>query len=261
MGYPAITDLATFATILVVGLPSVFLLSKALKMHPKIIEITNKKKEASASLVVFVAVFVGAFAIYDFYDKVWIRATLTADPLYVLRDAIAMAVILLPVIIALIRSKQNLKSIAIAGTDFKKNLVLGALTSIILILFFAILGPFLGGHFAGFSVATGYLLLSYIILGFAEEIIFRGYIQTRLVANSGALAGVGVTTFLYAIYNFPSGYFCYSGNIQLTAIYALWRVSTGLVYGYTFYRTQNIFSSTIVHIFLVWGGLLFALYL
>jgi membrane protease YdiL (CAAX protease family) len=261
LGYPAITDLATFATILVVGLPSVFLLSKALKLHPKITEIANKKKEALTCLIVFIMVFAGAFAIYDFYDKIWIRATLTADPLYVVRDVIAMAIILLPVTVALIWSKQNLKSVAVAGTDLRKNFALGALTSIVLILFFAILAPFLGGHFAGFSVATGYLLLSYVIIGFAEEIIFRGYIQTRLAANNGAFAGIGVTTVLYSIYNFPSGYFCYSGNIQLAAIYALWRVSTGLVYSYTFYKTQNILCSIVVHIFLVWGGLLFALYL
>jgi membrane protease YdiL (CAAX protease family) len=261
VGYPAVTDLATFAMVLAVGLPSVFLLSRALKFHPKTLAFANKKKEALSSVVVFVAVFAGAFGIYDFYDKVWIRATLTADPLYVLRDAIAMAIILLPVAVALRWSKQTLKSVAVTRTDLKKNLAFGVLTSIILVLFIAILAPFLGGHFAGFSIATAYLLLSYVIIGFAEEIIFRGYIQTRAAADNGPVIGIGVTSLLFAVYNFPSGYFCFAGNIPLAAIYALWRLSTGLLYSYTFHKSQNIIPSTLVHVFLVWGGLLFALYL
>jgi hypothetical protein len=64
-----------------------------------------KRREVVLSFIGFVAVFAGAFGIYGFYDKVWIRATLTADPLYVLRDAIAIVILLLPVVAALRFSK------------------------------------------------------------------------------------------------------------------------------------------------------------
>ena len=129
------------------------------------------------------------------------------------------------------------------------------------ILFFAVFSPFLGGGFAGVSVATGYLLLSYVIIGFGEELVFRGYIQTRLVASGGSVIGIGASSLCYAAYNFPLGYFCFSGNIPLAMVYAVWRFSSGLIYGYTFHKSQNIVSSAVVHIFLVWGGLLFGLYL
>lgn len=261
MAYPALTDLASFVLVLVVGFPSVFFFSKALKLNPKRLIFSEKKKELFLSLIVFVAVVVGAFGIYGFYDRVWIRATLTADPIYVLRDIIAIAVLLLPAAVAIKFSKQTFADVALTKSDLKKSIALGTLASLVLILFFGLLSPFLGGGFAGVTIATGYLLLSYVIIGFGEEIVFRGYIQTRLVANSGPATGLGVTSLFYAVYNVPLGYFCYSGNISLALFYGFWRLSTGLLYGYTFQKTQNIFSSAIVHIFLVWGALLFSLYL
>jgi membrane protease YdiL (CAAX protease family) len=261
LGYPALTDLATFILVLGVGIPFVYIFSKILKLHPQLLIFSEKKKEVILSFIVFVAVFAGAFGIYGFYDRVWIRATLTADPIYVLRDLIAIAILLLPVVVALKFSKQNLKDIALTRRNLRKNLALGLLTSLVLILFLGVLSPFLGGGFAGFSVATGYLFLSYVIIGFGEEIVFRGYIQTRLVSYSGSAIGIGVTSLCYAAYNFPLGYFCFSGNIGLAGVYAVWRFSSGLLYGYTFHKSQSVLSSTIVHIFLVWGGLLFSLYL
>jgi membrane protease YdiL (CAAX protease family) len=261
LGYPALTDLATFILVLAVGFPSVFIFSKALKLHIQPLIFSNKNKEAILSFIVFIAVFVGAFGIYGFYDRFWIRATLTADPLYVLRDVIAIIILLFPVAIALKFSKQTYADIAVTQKNLKKNLALGTLTSIIFILFLGLLSPFLGGGFAGFSGATGYLLLSYVIIGFGEEIVFRGYIQTRLVAFSGSVVGVGLTSLCYAAYNFPLGFFCFSGNIALALVYGFWRFSSGLIYGYTFHKSQNILSSIIIHVFLVWGGLLFGLYL
>ncbi len=259
--YPALTDLATFVLVLVVGIPSVFIFSKTLKLHPQSVIFSKKKKEVVLSFIVFVAVFAGAFGIYGFYDRVWIRATLTADPLYVLRDVIAIAILLLPAVVALKFSRQTVTDIAVTRKDLRKNLALGMLTSIVLILFLGGLSRFLGGGFAGFSVATIYLLLSYVIIGFGEEIVFRGYIQTRLVASGGSAIGIGVTSLCYAAYNFPLGYFCFSGDIPLAMVYAVWRLSSGLLYGYMFHKSQNVLSSSIVHIFLVWGGLLFGLYL
>jgi membrane protease YdiL (CAAX protease family) len=145
--------------------------------------------------------------------------------------------------------------------DLNKNFALGILTSLLLVLFLGLFSPYLGGGFVGFSIPIGYFLLSYIIIGFGEEIVFRGYIQTRLTSNNGAATGIAVTTVLYAIYNIPMGFFCYSGNVPLSLTYGAWRVSSGLLYSYTFYKSQNIVPSSLVHTFLVWGGLLFRLYL
>lgn len=261
MSYPALTDLATFILVLAVGIPSVFIFSKALKLHPQTLSFTEKKKQSLLAMLVFVGIFIGAFAIYGFYDRIWVRATLTADPIYVLRDVIAVGVLLLPVLIALKFSKQDLTDIALTRKDIGKSAILGGLVSSVLLFFLGLLSPYLRGGFAGFTDATVYMFLSYVILALGEEIAFRGYIQTRIVNHIGPLPGLGLSSLLYAAYNFPLGYFCFSGDITLALIYGAWRFSSGLVYGYTFHKSQNVLSSTIVHIFLVWGGLLFSLYL
>ena len=222
---------------------------------------SEKKKEGFLSLLVFAAVLGATFGIYGFYDKVWVHATLTADPLYVLRDTIWIALILLPVIAALRWSKQTLGSIGANRKDLKKNLALGLLTSSVSLLLMGILSPFLGGGFAGFSVPVLYFLVSYTVIGFGEEAVFRGYIQTRLTANRGPKIGIAVTTLFFVVYNFPLGYFCFSGDIRLGLLFALWRLSTGLLYGYTFQRSKNLLPSSILHTLLAWGGLLFGLYL
>jgi len=259
--YPASADLVTFAVILAVGLPSIFLFSKFLKLNPQKVDFTNKMRESRLGFAVFVAVFIVAFGIYDFYDKVWVRATLTADPIYVLRGAIAAALILVPLLVALKYSKLGPKSFGLTKSNLGESLGLGLLVSSVLVLVLGDISPRLGGGFVGISGPMGYQLLSFLIAGFSEEIIFRGYIQSRLTARAGAFFGIVVGSFFYAAYNFVLGYFCFSGNIGLAAAYGGLRFSPGVVYGYTFHKSQNVLSSSILHSLLVWGGLLFGLYL
>ncbi len=261
MAYPVLTDLLTFIVVLVVGISAVFIFSKMLKLHEPKLSFTPKKKQVMFSLLVFTVSFLLTFGIYDFYDKIWIRATLTADPIYVLRAAIAIGLLVLPTAAMLRLSKQDLADIGATRKNLARNVALGGLVSVVLVGVLAVLSPWLGGGFAGFSVPTIYLFLSYVVIALGEEAVFRGYIQTRLVASSGSILGVGGATLLYALYNVPLGFFCYGGNVFSALVYGAWRLSTGLVYGYAFHKSQNIVPSVIVHIFLVWGGLLFSLYL
>jgi membrane protease YdiL (CAAX protease family) len=259
--YPAPVDLATFALILGVGLPAAYLFSRALKLRPQRLDFINGTREAWLAVVVFVAVFGTAFGIYGFYDRVWVRATLTADPLYVIRGAIAAAVILVPVAIALLATKQSLKSVGISRNSLGKGLALGLLVSLVLVLAIGVLSPHLGGGFVGFSVPMGYQLLAFAVAGFSEEIVFRGYIQTRLEVKAGWPTAVALGAAFYAAYNFVLGFFCFSGNLELAAVYGALRFAPGIVYGYVFHRSGNIVSCGVLHTLLTWGGLLFGLYL
>lgn len=260
MAYTNFSELVTFILILAVGIPLVYAISKALKLRPQAIDSLGKKREVLLSLVVFAVAFFATFGIYAFYNDVWIRTTLTADPIYVLRNAIWIVLIVLPMVIVLRLSGKSFGSIGYSRKNLKKSVVLGLLAGVVLWLVIGFLSPLFGGAFTGFSVPTVYLLISYIIIGFGEEAVFRGYIQTRLTANSGPIIGLVGTSLLYVVYNFPLGYFCYSGNVLLSVQYALWRFSTGLAYGYTYQRSQNVVSSSIFHTILVWGGFLFGLY-
>jgi len=261
MVYPAPVDLVTFTVVLATGLLFVFLFSKILRLKPQKLDFANKSKEVMLSAAVFVAVFVSAFGIYDFYDKIWVRATLTADPIYVLRGGIAAVVLLLPILVALKYSKHGLGSIAVTKRNLGKSVALGLSVSLVMVLVIGFLSPHLGGGFVGFSIPMGYQLLSFVIAGFSEEIVFRGYIQTRLTASAGSAFGIFAGALLYSAYNSVLGFFCFSGNLQLAVVFGALRFAPGVVYGYTFSKSQNFISSFILHTVLVWGALLFGLYL
>ena len=260
MAFPAWTDLLTFVVILVIGVPLVYLFSKAVRLRTKPIEIAEKNKQAKLSLMVFLAVFAIAFAILAYYAYGWVRMTLTEDLIYVSRDTMWIIAILLPMAVVLKWTRQSLGSIGITRKNLNKNLALGFLLSAAFIAIIAFLAPSIGGGFTQFSVPMALSLVSFAIIGFGEETIFRGYIQTRLTAQIGTVTGIIIVAIIYAIFQFPVGYFCYNGDITSAVYYALWRLSSGLVFGYVFQRSQNIIPSSIFHTLLVWGALLWGLY-
>jgi len=261
MAFPAISDVASFILVLTFGLALTTMVAKALRLQPQKPDINDKKKQARLTIAVFAITLIAAFCIYGFYDKVWVRATLTTDPLYIARDIIAMLMILLPTVLTFKLTKQPLSSIAVTKRNLEKSLILGFSVSLGLIIVLAIFAELLGGGFTGFSISSGYLLLSYMIVSLGEEIVFRGYLQTRIAASNGPLVAVAVSGFLYGAYNFALGFYCFGWVIPLAAVYALLRISTGLVYSYIFHKSQNLASSYIVHVLLVWGGVMFGLYL
>jgi len=250
----------TFVVVVAIGVPLVYAVSKLLKLHSQPIDIAEKRKEATSSLIVFAVVFIIAFAILAVYAYVWVRQNLEEDMIYVLRDVIWTASILVPVVSALKRNRQSLGSIGISRKSLGKNLAFGFIASLLFVAILSLLAPSLDGSYAGFSLPMSLSLISLIIVGVAEELIFRGYIQTRLVAYRGAVVGVAISTLLFALFNFPLGYFCYSGDILAAFLYAIWRFSTGIVLGYMYHRSQNILPSSIFHTLLVWGALLWTLY-
>ncbi len=245
--------------VLGVGVPLVHVLSKLLKVNPQTITFEEKKKEALLGVLIFAAVLAATFGIYGFYERVLIGVTLTADPFYVLRDMLWIALIVLPVVVVLRLRRQSFQSIGAVRKDLRKNLTFGSVTSALLLLLVGVLSPLLGGGFVGFSPSISYLLMSCMVIGFGEEAVFRGYIQTRLTSFLSPMKGVTITSILFVVYNFPLGFFCLSGNVPLTALFAGWKFSTGMLYGYTFHRSQNLLPSSILHVVLVWGGLLFGL--
>jgi hypothetical protein len=133
------------------GISAVFLFSKALKIQEVKIGFAGRKKQAFLCLVVFAASFLGTLGIYAFYDKIWVRTTLTADPIYVFRAAIAIAILLLPMLIVLRYSRGRSAGVGLTQKRLGKNLAFGALVSVILVGVLAVLSPGLGGGYAGFN--------------------------------------------------------------------------------------------------------------
>ena len=128
-------------------------------------------------------------------------------------------------------------------------LALGLIPSVVYITVAGFLAPSLGGGFKGFSPSLAYGLIGYAIVGFAEEIVWRGYIQTRLIAYSGTLKGLVTTALLFALWHLPTRYYMYSGVVLEAFASALLLLPISLLFGYIMLKSQNIIPSSIYHLF------------
>lgn len=249
---------------LVVGVIVVYPLSKALRLRPKLLTIERPRKEVMAAILIFVAVFVETFALIAFYHTVFNpafqldkRPPFTVDIINVLWGALFYTPWILPLVVAMKRTKQSHRSIGISAENKERLLALGLVFSAILLTVLGFLAPSFGGGFKGFSLSLAYGLVVHAIVGFSEETVFRGYIQTRLIAYSGTLKGLLITSLLFAFIHFPRFYFQFSGGVLEGSAFALLRFPMGLLFGYIMIRSQNIIPSSILHLFTNWGALVF----
>ena len=149
------------------------------------------------------------------------------------------------------------ESIGVKGKDKGRIVSLGILISTTFLIVNSISRLFFGGVFSGFSFSLVYGFIQQTMVGFGEETIWRGYIQTRLVAHSGTVKGLIVTSVLFAVlFHFPKSYYESSGVLLEALASASIRLFSGLLFGYTMLRSQNIVPSSIFHLFWNWSGLL-----
>jgi len=241
----------------VVGIPLVYLLSRAFKVRPKPITIANPRKEATLTFLVVLAVFVAILAWRAIIIPTFEIDLTHIDAVDILWIAIASAIFLLPVTAAMKSTGQNLGSIGIDGKDLGRMLALVFSFGAIYVGMSGFLAPSLGGSFVGFSPSLAYGFIYYAIISSCEEIIWRGYVQTRLVAHSGTLKGyVGTSLIETFFWHFTVRYFRFSGAALEALASALLILPISLLFGYIMLRCQNIIPPSIFHLFYNWSGTL-----
>lgn len=245
---------------LVVGLPLIYVLSKALKLHPSPITIAKPKKEAVLASIVVLILFVVVFAwrtlthMFQLFDE---RSPFVIGPFDVLWMAFLDGMGLVVLIVVMKSSGQKLGSIGIARKEMVKMLSLGLVLSAIYLAIIGLLASSFGGGFAGFSPELVYGLILYAMVGFSEEIFWRGYIQTRMTAYGGKVKGLLVTSLLFAVlWHFPSEFYMQSGAVLDALVSTLTRFAPSLLFGYLMLKSQNVLPSSIFHLFWDWGGAL-----
>jgi len=98
-------------------------------------------------------------------------------------------------------------------------------------------------------LVVGLYLLFSIFGGFAEEVAYRGYVQTRVSAKYGALIGIIASTLFFSlehIHVFQEGWISQFVQNQLLHV-----VLFGIFAGYLFFKSkENIWSVVAFHVFL-----------
>jgi membrane protease YdiL (CAAX protease family) len=263
LAFPTLTSITVSVIIFLVGAPIVYLLSKALKLSPKSITISDPRKEAIPVFLVIIATFVITSALNVFVNTIVKpsfqldkRPQFTFDYNDVLVAAFGYFIVFLPLIMAMKRNKQNRASIGINKEHRRRMFALGLVLSLIYIMIAGFFAPSLGGGFIGFSSSLVYGFIYYAIVGFSEEIVWRGYIQTRLIAYSSTAKGLITTALLFSLAHFPTRYYLFSGVILEAFTSSLLLLPISLLFGYIMLKSQNILPSSIFHLLSNWSTIL-----
>ena len=147
------------------------------------------------------------------------------------------------------------------GLDWRGNspllIILGALLALLLFIAYIVIEFILGSSGSSPSaplmgVGIGIFFQKFILyigMGLGEEIVFRGYVQTRLVARFGVIWGVLVTavvfTLLHQIFHSLSPVTILSGVMLWIAIGALYHMSRSLYLVGMFHGVVNTLLNTL----------------
>lgn len=164
------------------------------------IEYRFPQREATFALSVFALVYLVAFQYFSNPVFGFVREVSAVFAGGELAERMFLAVIcLVPFILALVFRGQPLKSFGWSKDNFKVGITLGLLLVVVTI--------FLRGKFTpllkGVSPDQVSLLLVWLLPAFAEESIFRGYIQGRLISLLGTIWGWLATAGLFMLWQLP----------------------------------------------------------
>ncbi len=157
------------------------------------------------------------------------------------------------IILVLVR-KQKLASIGFTLKNIGKSSFTGAVLGFIFSFFMNVLPSILvGGKIISVNQALYNIFYYFIIISLTEEVIFRGYIQTRLyglIKNDNIV--VTLTGFLFYTTHLPFQMPVH--GMQINLINMIVFVALHFVMNYLYRRYNSLVGPTVFHGLLDWGG-------
>jgi uncharacterized protein len=167
-----------------------------------------------------------------------------------------LIVILLFVLLRLLKNVPYQEdTIALRARYIVPAIVAGSIISLIFVP--GITGGYHSGGPTDFvPMAINALVFGFVLQAIPQEILFRGYIQSRLNEAFGRPytlfgiswgAGVVITSLLFGLLHVINPFNPFKGEYNLNISWGIWTFFFGLVYGFLREKTGNITAPTIVH--------------
>lgn len=146
------------------------------------------------------------------------------------------------------RSKFTWKTV---GLDWRRNspllILVGTVLALLLFLASMLIGYVLGSSdsslsasFMGVGIAIFFQkFILYIGMGFGEEVVFRGYVQTRVVARLGVVWGVLVTAVVFTL--------LHQISYNLSAVTVLSGTMLWITIGALFHLSKSLYLVSMLH--------------
>ena len=197
--------------------------------------------------ILAIIMYVFLMLIYYFLGVLFVRKQLY------LGVPVNLLLIVTCIVLVLVR-KQKLASIGFTLKNIGKSLMTGVVLGTIFTFFMNLLPNLLaGGKMISVNEALYNIFYYFIIISLSEEVIFRGYIQTRLygLIKYDYLA-VLVAGFLFYTSHLP--FQMMVNGMQINLINMLVIVALHFVMNYLYRRYNSIAGPTVFHGLLDWGG-------
>jgi len=156
----------------------------------------------------------------------------------------------LPMALMLRLNRETLRSTGLTTSNFWKAIVVG------LFLAATTLVTARGGPFAGLRGLDSQrlqALLYFGIVGFGEEFLFRGYLQSRIVAWLGQIRGLGLASAIMALAHIPNRILGLGMDLPHALASSAGLVAISLLCGFVMLRTGSVVAPAIFHAFADWA--------
>ncbi|WP_294185104.1 CPBP family intramembrane glutamic endopeptidase [uncultured Clostridium sp.] len=138
--------------------------------------------------------------------------------------------------------------------NLKKSIGIGTISGIIfIILSLFYMNININKVITHLNISHFWALLNCAVIGFSEEFMFRGYLQTRLIAWMEKNKGWMAVSILMALMHLPQRIFIGKMTLTetLTSMFGL--VFFSLFLGYMMIKTENVTAPSIFHALYDWG--------
>jgi membrane protease YdiL (CAAX protease family) len=153
-----------------------------------------------------------------------------------------------PILAVLLLGRQGPSTIGLSTRDLGAQVLLGLAVGAVAVL---ALGK--AGAVAAAGGPEALRLVAFLAVGFEEEIVYRGFLQTRLVAWSGERRGWLLASAAFALAHVPQD-LASDGLVPMVAVELALQLVFGLVFGWVALRVGGVWATGIAHGFADWVG-------
>lgn len=201
-----------------------------------------------AQIIIIAALFAVRAAISSLPSTAPVELAPRYDLARLLIQLALLAAAFSPVVATLFVRRQGPTTVGLQTRDLIAQLVLGLAISVL-----AVLAVRKTGALAAVGGPELLRLAAFLAVGFEEEIVYRGFLQTRLVAWLGEPGGWVFASAIFALAHVPQDLVSDGPTLVLAVELAL-QLVFGLVFGWVVLRVGGVWATGIAHGVADWVG-------
>jgi len=222
------------------GFIGIYYLGRLLRVKTKPPKFKNPKKTGltgllafSVSLVLLYLILIGLKS-----DSATDTSQLMFSLPNIFSQLMLFIIVALPIIIALNLTNEPLSSTGLTTINLTASLAIGLFLSALAVFAALELNP----PGPGIKPVIVQAVIYWGVVGFAEEFIYRGYLQTRMMALTGKWSGFVITSLIFAFAHVGVRYFWQGYSLQEAVINCSSVLPLSLLLGYAMLRTGSIIA-------------------